>query len=318
MTRSARGVAGFVTVAMFVAMWPLTTRAGLQTAPSAGAPAPAEIDALVTRVVDAAREYKNTFLNLVVEETRLTELFDESGRLDKRRAVVSDLIVYTSHDSRSTAEYRDVRSVDGKPVAKRNTRALELLTRAPQSTSVEKELDLINRESQRYDLEFKFFGFTINQAGLELQTREKYRIDWGGRDQIGGHDVLILDYQDMTRDKTRMNAAFYTHSGFSSSFYSCRLWIDAASAQLRRSRCELEGIHPELTEPVTIFRTESAYTESRFGILVPERAVYEWYETAEQKKNQPPKYFRRARATSTLGVFRQFEVETQQTIGTPR
>jgi hypothetical protein len=38
------------------------------------------------------------------------------------------------------------------------------------------------------------------------------------------------------------------------------------------------GIHPALPEPVTILRHEATYTESRFGILVPERSVFEWYE----------------------------------------
>lgn len=203
-------------------------------------PAPADIDALVTRFVKTSGDYQKAFLNLVAEETKVAENFDQSGGLVKRREIVSDLVVYRSHDSKDTAEYRDVLSVDGKPVAKRNKRALDLLTRASQSTSMEKELNLINREGQRSDLGFSTVGATINQiSGAVLKSREKFRIDWVGRDRIAGHDVLVLDYQEKSPNRDHSDAKFYTQYGFSGGIIRGRLWLDAATAQLRRDRWDL-------------------------------------------------------------------------------
>ncbi len=46
-------------------------------------PAPADIDALVARFVKTADEYQRVFLNLVAEETKVAENFDQSGALKK-------------------------------------------------------------------------------------------------------------------------------------------------------------------------------------------------------------------------------------------
>jgi hypothetical protein len=310
---------GFVAAAVLIIAWPPTIQAGFQiTAPATTAPAPAELEGMLTRLASGAKEYQKVFANLIADETKVVERFDESGRVDKRREIVSDLAVYTARGASGTEEYRDVRSVDGKPVEKRSGRALEVLTRAAQSASIKKELEVINRESLRYDLDYNFTGGTVNQpAGLVFVEREKRRVDWVGRDRIGGHDVLVLDFRDTTPSRIHGNPEFYAAGGFSSSIVRGRVWIDAATSALRRGRWEVAGIHPALPEPVTVVRHEATYTESRFGILVPERSTFEFYARAKPAKNQPPSYFMRARATCTYGVFRKFEVETQETIGAP-
>lgn len=152
---------------------------------------------MVARYVRTADDYEKILLNLTVEETRLVEVFDESGRLDKRREIVSNLVIYQPQrgSAAEKTEYRDVHSVDGKPIKKRSNRALELLARASQSNSIQKELEMIDRESGRYDLNFHFVGST-DQGGAAFRAREKFRVNWVGRDQVNGHDVVVLNYQD--------------------------------------------------------------------------------------------------------------------------
>ena len=60
----------------------------------------------------------------------------------------------------SRATLRDVRSVDGKPVNNRDKRILDLIRQASKTDSVEKELARINREGQRYDLDFSVTNTT--------------------------------------------------------------------------------------------------------------------------------------------------------------
>ena len=77
------------------------------------------------------------------------------------------------------------------------------------------------------------------------------------------------------------------------------------------------GVHPALPGPVTIVRREGTFTESRFGILVPQRAVVEFFERGKQANSQPQTFFRAARTTFTYTAFRQFSVATEETIAAP-
>ena len=119
------------------------------------APAAADLELTLTRFFETAAQYAQTFRNLTVEETRVIEEFDESGRVRKRREIVADLVVYrpARNGDAGSAEYRDVRLVDGKAVAQRGKRALDLITRAMTRASLEEELRLINRESHALRLQ---------------------------------------------------------------------------------------------------------------------------------------------------------------------
>jgi hypothetical protein len=93
------------------------------------------------------------------------------------------------------------------------------------------------------------------------------------------------------------------------------LWLDATTCQLRRSRWEIAGVHPALPAPIQRVGSESTYVESRFGILVPERIVFEWYEN--QKSKAKPLFALVSRMTFTYGAFSQFGVTTDETIAAP-
>ena len=107
----------------------------------------------------------------------------------------------------------------------------------------------------------------------------------------------------------------YKGMGITSFFERGRLWLDAATYQLRRSRFEFAGVHPALPAPIQLVGIESTYVESRFGILVPERIVVEFYENLKSKAK--PVFARAARTTYTYGAFRQFGVTTDETVATP-
>lgn len=47
---------------------------------------------MLTRFFETAAQYAQTFRNLAVEETRVIEEFDESGRIRKRREIVADVV----------------------------------------------------------------------------------------------------------------------------------------------------------------------------------------------------------------------------------
>src|SRR5262245_37439254 len=173
----------------------LTLNAAAQ-GPASTAPSPESLQRLVSRYVANAHAYDAAFRNLTAEETKISEEFERDGRLKQRRVTVSDLLVYQSQrDQAETTEYRDIRSVDGKPVEKRSKRALDVLGRASEAKSLEQELRLVDRESQRYELHYRVIGSTVHQMFTTMPSRDDVMFRWVGREQLGAHDVVVIDYE---------------------------------------------------------------------------------------------------------------------------
>jgi hypothetical protein len=229
---------------------------------------------------------------------------------------VGDLLVYQSaRDADATIEYRDVRVVDGKAVSKRSGRVVDLLSRATTSSSVRKELEAISRESRRYDLRYTVTGLTVNQPGIMLDKRDEFDVEWIGREHLSGHEVVVIDYRDKT--VSRIFDKAFARNGVATTQMRGRLWVDATTAQLRQDRLEVLGSVPGREKPVLLVGRISAYKESRYDILVPERIVYEFHERGKAGKNQLPPFFTIARTTCTFGAFRKFDVATEESIETP-
>jgi hypothetical protein len=327
---TSRRIAGNEKTPMKIVALGISALAAVGAAQGPAAPATADLVLTVTRFFETAEQYARTFRNLTVEETRILEEFDESGRVKKRREIVADLVVYRPARSgageNDVREYRDARLVDGKAVARRDKRALDLITRATTRGSLAEELQVINRENQRYDLRFRAGPFTISQIPRSTMredwdtlpiTQHTFRFNWVGPTQVNGHDVVELEYREtMPLERhPAVNGDFYKGMGLASFFERGRLWLDATTYQVRRSRWEIAGVHPALPAPMQLISVESTYVESRFGILVPARIVVEWYENVKSKAESG--FVRAARTTYTYGAFRQFGVTTDEAVATP-
>jgi hypothetical protein len=274
-----------------------------------------DVESLVTRYVAATEQYLKTFQNLTAEETKTLELYRPSGDLDKRREIISDLLVYrSSRDGKEVStEYRDVRSVDGKPVKHRSERALKLLVTASSAESLEKELDAINRETWRYEFRRHLQGFTITQDQIPRLRRATLRFESLGHEQIDGQDVVVIGYRDTVPSPTirlrvprEIKQPAFFHRG--------RLWLDAQTGQLRRSIGEIVVAHPATPDPLVIIHRESSYGPSDFGILVPHRIVWDWLSHFSHPKNGQPSFALTERAIFTYSAFKRFNVATDERI----
>ena len=173
-------------------------------------------------------------------------------------------------------EYRDVKSVDGKPVKKREARLVNLLTKSAKADSVKKELDRIQRESTRYDLGNSFYGMTLNQ-GLPLaeKAREVFQFKLAGREQVNGHDAIVVDYHQVSPIpdfKSDLRALPPPLKGAEVVFRG-RLWLDAETAQIRREVRDLTLRLPSLSHLLVLYSFDLGYADSRFGFLTPKRIV---------------------------------------------
>ena len=86
---------------------------------AAQSPAPGALDAVLQQAVAQRAAYVATFRNVTATETRVTEVFDDRGRAEKQRTLVSNFLVYQSRfDPAVLSEYRIPLTVDGKPAKK--------------------------------------------------------------------------------------------------------------------------------------------------------------------------------------------------------
>jgi hypothetical protein len=275
-----------------------------------------DVESLVTRYITSAEQYQKTLQNLTAPETKTLELFRPSGELDKRREIVSDLVVYrASRDGKDVVtEYRDVRAVDGKLVKGGPERALTLLTRASKAESLEKELEAINRETFRYEFRQRHLrNLAIVQDPIPQRRRTTVRFEWRGREQIAGHAVVVVGYRD-TEPSPTTQLPLPKEFGAPAFFHQGQLWLDADTGQLRRSVHEIVVRHPATSELLVLIHSEITYGPSDFGIFVPQRIVWEWMSHFSHPKNGQPSFALAERATFTYSAFKRFNVATDERI----
>lgn len=281
--------------------------------PARSEPGPAELKELVRRAGISMSEYKTGFKDLTAEEEQKVEEYDSQGKLKRQRRIASDLIVYQSQlDPTQMVEYRDVKSVDGVAIKKREARLVSLLNKSAKADSVKKELDRIYRESRRYDLEHSFYGMTLNQGlPLDEHTREAFQFKLAGREQLNGHDVIVLEYQQISQTPylTFNLSSLPSPLKGAEAFYRGRLWLDAETAQLRREVREMTLRLPSLSHPLVLYRFDLDYADSRFGFLTPRRIVVAIYSQGRTGADKKPELLLGGNVTFEYGAFSRFTVE---------
>jgi hypothetical protein len=302
--------AALACAALALAPWPAGPRG------QAGA-APADVETLIARSNATAAEYMQVFRGLTAEETKVIEVVDERGQVEKRREIVSDLLVYQTARGSEVTEFRDVRTVDGKPVERRGERALELLKRAARQDTIRKELETIDREHRRYEFGRGVRNFAIGQFIFPAGWQKTYDVAIDGRERVDGHDTVIMRHRQLVSSQRGRSLPLAREFGDPPRLWRGRDWHDAETGQLRRAEREFTAKHPAVAEPIVLVRSEAHYVDSRFGILLPQRLVFQWRLRFSHPKGQPPAYLLNERVTFTYGEFRRFEVATSETIAPP-
>ena len=276
--------------------------------PSSGAAAPAE---LIGRAAARTAEYRERFKDLIAEETQLIEEYGAGG-LKRRREVVSDLIVYQSRiDNSAAAEYRNVRLVDGKEVARRDRRVEQLFGRLAKADSIKKELERIARESKRYDLNYSVYNHTLNQGlPLDERLRPSFRFTVIGGGSIAGHDVIEVGYEQVSQlPEQEVKLSLPERLKGAELLYRGRLWLDRESARLRREEREWALKHPSLPGPLTYMKFEFSYADSRFEILTPTRIIFSTFDRGRDLPGGGAELSLGGRVVFEYREFRRFGVD---------
>jgi hypothetical protein len=274
----------------------------------------AELNELIRRAAIRMNEYKDGFKDLTAEEEQQIEEYDDKGKLKKQRRITADLVIYQSQlDPNQMVEYRDVKSVDGVAVKKREERLISLLSKSAKAGSVKKELDRITRESRRYDLNYSFYGWTLHQ-GLPLyeNARGSFQFKLAGREQVSGHDAIVIEYKQVSHnpDLAMKLASLPSHLKGAETRYQGRLWLDADTAQIRREVREMTMEHPSLTRSLVIIRYDLNYADSRFGFLTPQRIEMSTYTHGRTGADKHPELGLGGKVTFEYGAFIRFAVDS--------
>ena len=281
--------------------------------PTRPQPNSAEVEELTRRASLSISEYKAKFKDLTADEEQKIEEYDGEGKLKRQRRIVSELVVYQSQlDTSLAAEYRNVRSVDGVAVAKREERLVNLFSRLAKADSVKKEIDRISRESRRYDLDSSIYGETLDQGvPLDERARASFQFTVAGREQVNGRDVVVLQYQQVAQSPhITFKLSLPPALKGAEPLYRGRLWVDAETAQLWREEREWTLRLPSLVTPLVFMRFEFDYAASPFGVLTPRRIVVSTYNRGRTGADKQPELLLGGKVVFEYAGFRRFDVNS--------
>lgn len=252
--------------------------------------------------------YTDIFKNLIAEETKNIELYDKSGSIKKRRTIISTFIVYETVNNQkvSTAEFRSVLSVDGKPVKNAEKRTRKFFEKIVKAESSEKELQKLADESLRYDLYVTYYGFTLYK-GIILAKNLAPFFDFEivGKESFAENEVFIVSYKQ-SRESPDLKIESNKDINLNLRMNGL-LWIDSKTFQIWREERE-RIIQPETFEkPVTTSLETYEYQKSEFDILTPKKITLTSYEVNALKKTSDKK----AKLTLEYGEFSKPDAEVK-------
>jgi hypothetical protein len=270
-----------------------------------------------------AEEYNVAFRDLATEERRTSIVFKKNGEEAERREVICEFVVYQSRiDPTFGFEYRNAKSVNGKPLSGQEKRLMKLFEGLAKAGTTYEERRLINRESFSHDkLEFSFYGTAIYQwRELMEYARDSVEITYAGPEKIDGRETIALDFQQTARNErlawsapVRLRWDVLAQNIFDvEQRVRGRLWLDARTARICRAERELRLITPNSPDPALLWRQTFEYAQSDLGILVPKRFIYDLFFDFRRSNEGKVESFRTGRLISEFGTFRRFTVSSSE------
>src|SRR5215470_5356465 len=262
----------------------------------------AQIEELLDKASALADKYKELFRDLTAEEKRVFELYDKkTGKIEKRRQTVSDLIVYASQqDANRVTEYRNVREVDGKPVKKQFERVEKLFEQVTKADSLGKELDRINRESTRYDFGTQITNITMmNAAATRRQFRQLFKYEFAGRERLRDQELVVIKFEqtEFKKDFIGFHNQSLHYENVTGPLMRGQYWIDPQTGRLWREHNEI--FFRDNAQPRTFKATEMDYdfTTGDQGIWLPRRILFRYFNPLKSDKDFPVEMFLSVRIT---------------------
>lgn len=283
------------------------------------------LETILSEAQKQSEAYRESFRNLLADETKTFEDFDKNGNVDERTSVKSNFLVYQSgRNATVTTELRNVIEVDGKPVPNSQKRSNDFLSELEKETTLEKELKKIQSEGAKYDKTLEVYGMTLNEAVvLSPKIRPFFDFKLLGTENYQGNDVYVVSYQQTKKSpyvvvNENSIAGNDPNLNFRLNFPNAlknnekllrgKLWIDAKTFQTRREEQELTVLTPE---PTLLMSNFFEYQSSDYGLLVPKTISMTTYELKKQKGDGKYVPAKESTVNFDYSKFRQTNVEVK-------
>jgi hypothetical protein len=273
-----------------------------------------DLTSVLREAVRQRTRFVESFKDLTAVETKTTEIIDKAGKVEDRRTVISDFLVYASPlRAGVVSEYRITREVDGKAYGKGEKQAAELFEKLAKTKTLEQEGKRLRDENMKHTLNYYRWGVTL-QPAMQLQMSNGYEYEISGRENVNGRDTIILKYK-------RKNLMADEYKGLTRNFNNPRtgnrgqVWLDAETFQIWRWVNENTVTDRDISFEAVLGRDEVEYAASGFGVNVPTRIVTSYFD----KKGAAKGSVRLAgRITFTYATFKRFGVTTEFRLETPQ
>lgn len=279
---------------------------------------PPSLDTILTEAQKQVENYERTFKDLLATETKTFVKYDKNGDSKDQTTVESEFLVYQSPKAENvTTELRNVVAVDGKLVPDSSARSEKFLAELQKTTTLESELQKIEKEGARYDKTLEVYGLTLFEAGvLDEKLRPYFDFKIAGSENYDGNDVYIISYQQTKKSPfVTLNGATpeSTDNGFdfqldvpgdlkkSDPLLRGKLWIDKQTYQIRREQRELTV---QDVEPLVLLVNDFNFQASDYGILVPKHIIVT---TNLLKKDKDTDRYRTIKDTSVSFDYSKFK-----------
>lgn len=255
------------------------------------------LETILSEAQKQTENYRETFRNLLADETKTFEEFDKNGRSDGKTSVKSNFLVYQSgRNVKVTAELRNVVEVNGKPVSDSQKRSEQFLAELEKTTTLEKELKKLQSEGSRFDKTWEVYGLTLNEAvALAPNLRPFFEFKLLGTENYQGNEVYVISYRqtkkspyntlngkDSTTGELSLNFKLDVPGALKKAdvFLRGKLWIDAKTFQVWREERELTV---QSSEPLVLLANIFEYQTSDYGILVPKNILLTIFNIKKEK-----------------------------------
>ena len=285
---------------------------------------PLSLDTILDNTGERSREYVETFKNLSAEETKTFVIYKKNGDESKRKTIKSlILVVPLSKDPGRVVEFRNVISVDGRPVKNGDKRAGELFEKLSNSETTDDEIKRLANESSRFDEQIYISGMTLFRSpALDQSLRPFFRFEL---DPASPTDVLgryVVRYEQV-REAPGISINGSGSKAVSNAVYSYDIEVDkdvelnarlsgtlVIDAQTFRLWAETRRvtIQPQgFSSPSVVIEDRFEFQDSPFGINTPKAIIHSQYKA----KIKDRKIIKEAEISFVYGSFTKADVEVK-------
>ena len=243
---------------------------------------------VLDRTTAYIRRFVLGFANVVAEEHYVQNANPSNpGPGRRRRELVSDFLLVKAQDAGDWYQFRDVRQVDGQPVADRERRLTELFLQ-PWDTAL-KQAVRIHSDGARYNLvNVGAVNFPlVAVALLQPSYRDRFEFSVGKLERIDGSDLRVIAFRERNPVDTVLGMPA-----------SGRVWVDETTGRVMKTELQLRG--RGLRFAFTI--ATSFAIDERLQLAVP-----------VEMRDSYPGYLDMT-GVATYGRFRSFQVRTAETL----